>query len=938
MTTARRARRAGGRPSHAPTFRIALWAVVLTLLVGCSRRHYRRDADAETYCILEEKTAATPWALPPGFSIEPDARSRLFDPSEPDCPTLPLPQPQLHRYTLPQPATAADSDAAIRLASHSVPDPSQSRNASGPSLGQRSAEGRSAQQASQATSSLEYAGGLPLVPVPTTFWQAVPPECLARMLEFQSVRDEYQRSFAAPPGAELLDPARRLTLDDLIELAQRNSREYQTQKETLYRAALALSLERFDYDLKFSATGNSTAVNYDHSRTGGRTVNTLGIPTRLQMDKTLATAGELLARFANDVVLTFNGPDGFAADVSSELFFRLSQPVFQRDIRFEPLVRTERNVIYAVRDFTRFRKTFFFQRASEYYALVRNYRQIEIEAQNYFSLVRALDQAEAEERAGLQSRIQVEQIEQSMLQGRSRLITTCNGLENSFDRLKLSLGLPTELPINLDLKELEQLTLRDEVEVTGERVRRSRRRLDVQRQKQPPDRSEVLSAATVLAERLLQWLSLRQRLGQEIPSVSPLEELRARLRVDEARLDANRDDEELLKARRADPPSPPLLLFQRTMDSLDAMLELLTRQLELAARLGASPDARQALEKQREELANRAGQLRARLESVLREAKLGELEALLRDAERLLEEVQGAARSADQLSDVPAEQLAPDQQQERTIGQADELLRRTDELLQATHIGLAGIEIDCDDAMLTALAERLDLMNERGRLADDRRAIKLAADDLKSVMNLNASETIRTQKNRPFGFDFDESRTQLSMTLDLPLNRKVQRNAYRLALIDYQAALRSLAAAEDNIKLAVRNDQRDLALARVQYLISVASAALAAERVLSTRLELALGFPGVAARDFLEAQDDYRAAVGAVADNHIGYLVDRTQFFLDLELMQLDASGFWRELYDEQFQPAARHSLRPNAGPAYGDLPEFLWLSDEIRCIGHEAR
>ena len=54
----------------------------------------------------------------------------------------------------------------------------------------------------------------------------------------------------------------------------------------------------------------------------------------------------------------------------------------------------------------------------------------------------------------------------------------------------------------------------------------------------------------------------------------------------------------------------------------------------------------------------------------------------------------------------------------------------------------------------------------------------LAADDLKSALNLNAAQTIGTKRDRPFGFTFDESRTELRTSLDLPLNRKAQRNNY----------------------------------------------------------------------------------------------------------------------------------------------------------------
>ena len=112
---------------------------------------------------------------------------------------------------------------------------------------------------------------------------------------------------------------------------------------------------------------------------------------------------------------------------------------------------------------------------------------------------------------------------------------------------------------------------------------------------------------------------------------------------------------------------------------------------------------------------------------------------------------------------------------------------------------------------------------------------------------------------------------------------------------------------------------------------AVASAALGAERVLSTQLELSLGLSNVAARDFLEAQDAYRQSLGAVADNHIGYLVERARFFLDLELMELDDSGFWPELNNEDFQPEPRFGFPAGSGPAYGTVDPRLRYSWRMR-------
>ena len=123
---------------------------------------------------------------------------------------------------------------------------------------------------------------------------------------------------------------------------------------------------------------------------------------------------------------------------------------------------------------------------------------------------------------------------------------------------------------------------------------------------------------------------------------------------------------------------------------------------------------------------------------------------------------------------------------------------------------------------------------------------------------------------------------------DLPLDRRIERNQYRRSQINYQQGRRDLMALEDDIKFEVRDGLRSLELIRVQYPISVTQAALAAEQVISTRLQLALGIEGVRYTDLLLALQSSRESLRSVAFARIGYLVQRAQFVLDLELMQFN--------------------------------------------------
>jgi len=73
--------------------------------------------------------------------------------------------------------------------------------------------------------------------------------------------------------------------------------------------------------------------------------------------------------------------------------------------------------------------------------------------------------------------------------------------------------------------------------------------------------------------------------------------------------------------------------------------------------------------------------------------------------------------------------------------------------------------------------------------------------------------------------------------------------------------------------------------------------------------------------------------LSGVADNHLGYIVNRIQFFLDVELLQLDERGFWSGVRDEQLQPIPEYFLSPQNGAPYGTLPSYPWYSRELRCL-----
>ncbi len=888
--------------------------MLLALLIGgqgCSRKHYRERADRAVYASIDEQSQHGPWAPEADFSIDTDPRSRLFDSSDPDDPLLPIPGPHLYGYALP----SLTGQGAGRMVST---EEGVSNRASG----------------QPGTGGGTRIGGLAIQPIPASYWDSVPEGALARMLEFESVREEYRKRYEQEPPESLRDDAERLSLGKIIELARLESRDYQSQKEQFYRAALALTRQRFDFSPRLARQGLGSNATYTHTRTGGDAADAGVVSSSLQGQQTLPTGGSIMARLANDVVLTFDGADGFSTDVGSDLLFSLNQSLLQRDVRLNPLIQAERDLVYAAREYARFRKTFFERLASQYYSLLQIYRSIEIESQNYFSLIRTFEQARAEVRFGVKNapnQVAVDQFEQSMLSGRSGLISTWNGLEQSLDELKLTLGIPTETAINISLEELRQLTLLDEIEVAGERVQRWRSRVEDRLGNPVPNRNEILNASIFLIERLLQWSDLRRGIGSGGGGTAELDRLLAQFRVETAEI-AMRAAEGVLEANEIAATRNPLILqFQGTAALIQTILNLGDRVLQLSRILDRDSESIAEFQVQLNALSGEMKVLFTELEAVLKDPRRERVEELLAQAVTLRGRADTMLAGLGQVVDLSLLEGDEASRLERTIAASRELLTQTSGLLAAADTGLLPINIQMDDAMATALVQRMDLMNERGRLADEWRQIKLAADDLKSIVNLNVSQTFGNTQDQAFRFSRNDTQTRAGLGLDLPVNRIEQRNTYRRALINYQAARRGLMAFEDNIKLDIRNRMRDMAQTRLQYPISVTRAALAAEQVTSIRLQLALGVQGVRGTDLLDALQDSRQALINVANFRIRYIIADARFAVDLESMELNEFGFWPHINDPEFQHARNVLYPESAGPTYGDIPPYLKVSRQLK-------
>jgi len=405
----------------------------------------------------------------------------------------------------------------------------------------------------------------------------------------------------------------------------------------------------------------------------------------------------------------------------------------------------------------------------------------------------------------------------------------------------------------------------------------------------------------------------------------------ARLAAAEAQLEVQFSRDVLTQEQGLVPAAPPLRIYQRTMDLVNSLLVLTARQLRVAELRNLDAEHRNAIQVRVDELLQRNVTLQEDLDKVIVDRQLARIPEFVQAAAGLLADTSAVSQQMQAL--LPTVPADADAAMQEALADADRLIGESQELLAREAGGLVPVEIGVEEALLTALTLRYDLMNQRETLADAWRDIKFAGDDLKSVLNLRASQRMRTRSdtNRPFDFTFDDSDTRLTVTFDAPLNRRAQRNRFRKSLIDYNAGLRTLMEQEDEVKFNVRDSLRRLLLDREQYRIDVASAALAYERRISTRLQLRLGVQNIRVEDVLDAQQAYTRSLNRLAGSHIQYILDRIGLFLDLELLEVDEAGFWQQLYDDDHQPTSNLYLPEYALPVYGQLPRGTWPSHQIK-------
>lgn len=218
-------------------------------------------------------------------------------------------------------------------------------------------------------------------------------------------------------------------------------------------------------------------------------------------------------------------------------------------------------------------------------------------------------------------------------------------------------------------------------------------------------------------------------------------------------------------------------------------------------------------------------------------------------------------------------------------------------------VGERGIfELDEPEAIGIALSQRVDLLSQMDRVEDAQRKIRVAADALRPELSLFGSVSVGERRSLSTASSDSSNQLDLAkgtyqglLTLDLPLERTAEANAYRDSYIVLERAVRDTQALEDQIKLQVRNNLRDLEQARASLKIQYQAVKLAERRVRGAALNLEAGRAAI--RDLLEAQESLLTTQNGLTAAMIDYRLAELHLQSELGILQVDSTGLWHETF-----------------------------------------
>ncbi|MBT4692148.1 MAG: TolC family protein [Planctomycetaceae bacterium] len=711
---------------------------------------------------------------------------------------------------------------------------------------------------------------------------------------------------------------------DAVRLALLHSSAYQRQLETMYMSALDVSAERFEFDTQFYG-GYGGDYRSRGAAVAGSARSDLTLATRsIQMRQKYAQGTSLVANFANSLMWQFSGPDTHST--TSLIDINLVQPLLRqggKDKVLERLTRTERQMLYKIRDFQRYRKGFYLdiltgnsgvqsasrigglfggsglsgftgvgsggfgglgggggtgggipRSAGGYLGLLQNLQQLNNQRANITALESSLRLFESYFAAGFTDFNQVQQTRASFYQAISDLMQAESTFNASRDTFTSEIGLPPDVQIVITGDELNDFNLIDpymqnlqnEILVIQNRVGDLIVSMNIAPQSTSTSwTDEIETALKSLRDEANKMVAIHQQI-----STAGLET---------GRSDINKMTG-IIPTRKAFVSQVKVSLEENNLvsdtalqtdllesDYLDDLPKLLLNDVkDVADRLMAVQPAYANLGKA--------------IDDLLANGKGLEEEELLKQIEATV------------ISIMP----------ELLIKISNDALELS--LVQtsarAESITLIPVDLSVEQAYETASNNRLDWMNQRAGIMDQWRLISYNADSLESDLDIVLYGGIGNTGDNPLKFRDTNGTLKAGIEWDAPITRLRERNTYRQSLIEYEQAKRGYYNYENGQYLALKTALRNIQMQKINFEVQRKQLQVAARGVLfvRTRLQEPPGETGTrlsptVARDLIQQLQGLQRAQDNILRVWVGYEIARGQLDLALGTMQIDDEGMW---------------------------------------------
>jgi outer membrane protein TolC len=245
---------------------------------------------------------------------------------------------------------------------------------------------------------------------------------------------------------------RVLSIEQALDLAAKNSRRYQSEKEKLFQLALNVTGARHDF--RPSLIGTSTGKAYANANN-----DKLGsVNSQMGAKQTLMTGGRIGVSIANDLLYYGAGTPRRTAisTISADLFQPLLRDLGRYNSTIEALTQAERNLIYGIRSFSQFQNAFAVEIVNDYFKLLAQKEVVRSRYTNYLSRVKSTRRLEA--RANDRERaMDVDQARQAELGAVDNYVKAVASYFNQMNQFKVKLALPIAEQIQLDDQLLKDL-------------------------------------------------------------------------------------------------------------------------------------------------------------------------------------------------------------------------------------------------------------------------------------------------------------------------------------------------------------------------------------------------------------------------------------------------------------------------------------------------